>query len=221
MKIQWIGHAAFLLVTDDGTRIITDPYESGSYGGALGYGPIQMAADIVTISHEQHEDHNYTKAVQGDPVIIKGLVEENKDIGGINIHRVHAFHDKSKGKERGENYISIIKADGLSICHMGDLGHILTNEQIKDIGQLDVLLIPIGGVYTIGPKEATKIINQLKPRIAIPMHYKTSKCGFPLATVDEFLEGKEKIKEKDDTTIEIQADSLPQATEIVVLAHAR
>ncbi len=219
MKIQWLGHAAFLIVTEDGTRIITDPYESGSYNGALGYDPIQMAADVVTVSHEQHEDHNYTRAVQGDPIIITGLAR--KTIGGIEIRRVHAFHDNSQGKERGDNYISIIKADGLSICHMGDLGHLLDRDQINDIGRPDVLLIPIGGIYTIGPEEAAETINQLDPRIVIPMHYKTSKCGFPLATVEEFLEGKERVKQSADSTLEIQSDSVPQATEIVVLAHAR
>lgn len=218
MIIQWLGHAAFLVTTQDGTRILMDPYESGAYDGGIGYGPIELEADIVTVSHDQHEDHNYTSTVQGDPVIIKGPGQEI--VKGVEIKRTHTFHDASGGKERGDNHVICLKADGICLCHMGDLGHVLTEDQVADIGQPDVVLIPVGGTFTVDPGEATEVVGQLKPKIVIPMHYKTSKCGFPIATVEEFLEGKPQAKRMDGSAIEVTASSLPQETEIVVLEHA-
>jgi L-ascorbate metabolism protein UlaG (beta-lactamase superfamily) len=218
MKIQWLGHAAFLLETEEGVRIVMDPYESGSYGGALGYGPIDVGADIVTVSHDQHEDHNYTSTVKGEPVITKGPGLDT--VKGVEMKRVHTFHDDSGGKERGENYVFCLKADGMLICHMGDLGHVLTDSQVEEIGQPDVMLIPVGGTFTVGPQEASLVIDQLKPRVVIPMHYKTPQCGFPIEQVDSFLKGKSKVKKVGDSKVEIQQESLPDPTEIVVLEPA-
>jgi L-ascorbate metabolism protein UlaG (beta-lactamase superfamily) len=218
MKIQWLGHAAFLLETKEGVRIVMDPYESGAYEGALGYGPIDVAADIVTVSHDQHEDHNYTSTVKGDPVITKGPGLDT--VKGVEMKRVHTFHDDSGGKERGENYVFCLKADGMQICHMGDLGHVLTDSQVEEIGQPDVMLIPVGGTFTVGPDEASRVTDQLKPRVVIPMHYKTPQCGFPIEEVDSFLKGKSKVNRVGDSTVEIQQESLPDPTEIMVLEPA-
>ena len=218
MKIQWLGHAAFLLETKDGVRIVMDPYEAGSYGGALGYGPIDLPADIVTVSHDQHEDHNHTSAVKGDPVITKGPGFDT--VKGVEIKRVHTFHDDSGGKERGENYVFCLEADGMRVCHMGDLGHVLSDDQIAEIGRPDVMLLPVGGTFTVGPAEASRVTDQLKPRIVIPMHYKTPKCAFPIEEVAAFLEGKSKVKKIGDSTVEIEQDSLPEPTEILVLEPA-
>ena len=218
MKIQWFGHSAFLIETENGVRILTDPYESGAYGGALGYDPIEMEADIVTVSHEQHEDHNHTRTVRGDPLIAKGPGLDT--VKGVEIRRVHTFHDESEGKERGENYVFCLKADGMRVCHMGDLGHVLTDSQVQEIGQPDVMLIPVGGTFTVGPQEASRVAEQLKPRVLIPMHYKTPKCGFPIEEVDAFLEGKSKVKKMKGSTVELRQASLPDPTEIVVLDPA-
>jgi len=218
MKIQWLGHAAFLVETKGGVRILTDPYESGAYGGALGYGPIEMAADIVTVSHEQHEDHNYTRTVKGKPVIKKGPGVDT--VKGVEIKRVHTFHDDCGGKERGENFVFCLKADGMLVCHMGDLGHVLKDDQVKEIGQPDVLLVPVGGTFTLGPKEASQVVDQLRPRVVIPMHYKTPKCGFPIEEVDSFLAGKSRVKRIRGSTLEMEKGSLPDPTEIVVLEPA-
>jgi L-ascorbate metabolism protein UlaG (beta-lactamase superfamily) len=218
MKIQWLGHAAFLLQTRDGTRILMDPYEAGAFGGAVGYGAIRLEADIVTVSHEQHEDHNCTSSVKGNPVVTKGPGTDT--VKGVEIKRVHTFHDTSQGQERGENYVFCVRADGMLVCHMGDLGHVLEPSQVDDIGKPDVVLIPVGGTFTVGPKEAWEVVAQLKPRVVIPMHYKTPKCGFPLATVEEFLEDKQKVRHMEDSTVEVQPDSLPDPTEIVVLMPA-
>ncbi len=218
MKIQWLGHAAFLVETEGGVRIVMDPYESGSYDGAVAYGPIETTADIVTISHEQHEDHNCVEGIQGNPVVLKGPGRET--VKGVEIKRIHTYHDESEGRERGENFVFCLQADGLTLCHLGDLGHLLTEDQEKEIGSPDVLLIPVGGTFTIGPEEASKIVERLRPRVVIPMHYKTPKCAFPLAEVDAFLAGKDRVRREGGSTIEVRADSLPEATEVVVLEPA-
>jgi L-ascorbate metabolism protein UlaG (beta-lactamase superfamily) len=218
MKIRWLGHAAFLVIADDGTRILMDPYESGAYGGGVGYGPIEESADIVTISHDQHEDHNYTKAARGKPVVIKG---PGKDVvKGVTLTRVATFHDKSQGRERGPNCVVCLEKDSLRICHLGDLGHVLDKDQVRDIGQVDVLLVPIGGTFTIDPSEATEVVRLLDPRIVIPMHYKTAKCGFPLEKVESFTKGKQRVRHEKSSEIEVRKETLPKETEIIVLEHA-
>lgn len=218
MKIQWLGHSAFLLQTQDGTRIVMDPYESGAYGGGIGYGPIELEADVVTVSHDQHEDHNHTDTVRGEPLVLKGPGEDTAR--GISFRRVHTYHDQSEGSERGENYVFCIRADGMQVVHAGDLGHVLNASQVEAIGQPDVLLIPIGGTFTVDPAEATQVIDQLKPRIVVPMHFKTPKCGFPLETVEAFLTGKENVHRAGDSVLEVLPDALPAPTRIVVLDHA-
>jgi len=218
MKIQWLGHSAFLITTRNGARVLMDPYESGAYGGGIGYGPIQVEADLVTISHDQHEDHNCLKTVGGNPSVIKG--KEGGIVRGIVVRRVQTYHDNSGGRERGENQVTCLEADGMSVCHLGDLGHLLTPEQVAGIGSPDVLLVPVGGIFTVDPREATQVVAQLQPRLVIPMHYKTSKCGFPIAAVDEFLEGKPAVEKTGTSTLEVQAGSLGEGTRIVVLEHA-
>ena len=218
MKIQWLGHAAFLITTRDETLILMDPYEAGAYGGAVGYGRIECSPHIVTISHDQHEDHNYTGSLKGKPAILKTPGKDT--IKGIEVKRVRTFHDNSGGKERGENLVTCILADGIRVAHLGDLGHMLTKAQLSEIGEVDVVLIPIGGTFTLDPKEAADVVGQLKPKIVIPMHYKTPKCGFPLVKVDEFLEGKQRVKRPSGSTLEVKATELPKEIEIVVLQHA-
>jgi L-ascorbate metabolism protein UlaG (beta-lactamase superfamily) len=177
-----------------------------------------MEADLVTVSHDQHEDHNCTGTVKGKPVVIKG--KDGATVKGVKVRRIHTFHDASGGKERGENQVTCIEADGICVCHVGDLGHILTQEQIAAIGRPDVLLIPVGGVFTVDPREAGQVVAQLKPRMVIPMHYKTTKCGFPIASVEEFVKGKAAVDRARDSTIEVTPASLSEETRIVVLEHA-
>ena len=212
MKIKWLGHASFLLTSDKGTKIITDPYTVGS---GLSYGEIKESADIVTVSHE-HGDHNNASTVGGKPTIVKGAVSQ--DIKGIKINGFPVFHDESKGKERGTDTIYTFAIDKLKVCHLGDLGHLLSEQQAKDIGPVDVLFIPVGGFYTIDAANATKVCDQLKPKVIIPMHFKTPKCGYPIAGVDEFLKGKKSVKKETGSEIEIKA--LPAATEVRVLQPA-
>ena len=217
MKIKWYGHAAFLITSDQGVKIITDPYEPGAFGGQLTYGQIKDQADIVVISHD-HADHNDTKSLPGSPEIVKG--SESKTVKGISIKGISTYHDPSKGSERGDNTIFTFSVDGMKICHLGDLGHILGDEELAEIGPVDLLLIPVGGYFTIDPKEATRVAEQIKPKILIPMHFKTKKCGFPIAPVEDFLKGKPNLKRPKVSEAAFEKKGLPQQMEILVLEHA-
>jgi L-ascorbate metabolism protein UlaG (beta-lactamase superfamily) len=217
MKIKWYGHAAFLITSDQGLKIIIDPYEPGAFGGQLSYGMIKDQAEIVLTSHD-HADHNYTKDIPGSPQIIKG--SGSKTIKGISIKGISTYHDPSKGSERGTNTIFAIKLGNIQLCHLGDLGHLLSDKDLAEIGPVDILLIPVGGFFTIDPKEATRVAEQIKPKILIPMHFKTEKCGFPISPVEDFLRGKTNIKRAKASEATFDKANLPQQMEIVVLEHA-
>ncbi|HUU53552.1 MAG TPA: MBL fold metallo-hydrolase [Armatimonadota bacterium] len=217
MKIRYLGHAAFFITTADGTKIVTDPYEPGGFGGAIGYGPLKEAADFVTVSH-QHADHNYVKMVPGNPMVISRAGEETHD--GILFRALTTHHDASRGAERGANVVRVIEADGITVCHLGDLGHTLSPEDATALGALDVLLVPVGGTFTVDAKGATAVINRLRPRIAIPMHYRTPKVSLNIAPVDGFLAGKPRVRRIEGSEIDLDKGSLPEPTEIVVLQPA-
>ena len=217
MKIKWLGHAAFLFTSEKGIRMIIDPYESGGFGGAVGYGPIRETADIVVTSHG-HSDHNYLGDIQGKPQVIKGPGAHR--VGEIEIKGVLAYHDTSLGEERGKIIMNVLTVDGVRICHVGDLGHQPTDQQLADLGPVDVLLVAVGGYYTIDAAEATRLVERLAPRMVIPMHFRTDKCTFPISGVEDFLKGKGAVRRPGASEIEISRDTLPAKTEIVVLEHA-
>jgi L-ascorbate metabolism protein UlaG (beta-lactamase superfamily) len=217
VKIKWLGHASFLITSDAGIKIITDPYVA-SYVAAGGpsYSEIKESADIVTVSHD-HSDHNNVAAVRGNPEVVKGTAK----VKGIEFKGIPTYHDDAGGNKRGDNTILCFEVDGVSVCHLGDLGHQLSDKQVAELGAVDILLIPVGGFYTIDAKMATKVCNQLKPKVVIPMHYKTDKCGFPIAGVDEFLQGKAGVSRLDASEVEFKRGELPVAsTQIIVLKSA-
>ncbi len=217
MKIKWYGHSAFLLTTSKGVRIITDPYQSGAFGGDLAYGKITDEADIVLSSHD-HDDHNYTKDIKGHfSFINKAGVYEEK---GIRIRAILTYHDGSKGSQRGKNLVFIIEADDLTVAHAGDLGHTLDAAALKEIGAVDILLLPVGGFFTIDASEATRIVEDLKPRITIPMHFKTEKCAFPITPVEDFTRGRERVRDAGVAEVEFSKSGLPSQAEVVVLRYA-
>lgn len=217
MKIKWYGHAAFKITTDKGIRMIIDPYEPGAYNGALSYGKIDEEADIVLTSHD-HADHNYTKNITGEYTIVDKAGEY--DLQGIKIKAFASFHDATSGKERGGNLIFVIAADGLTLVHTGDIGHDLDSDMLKKIGKVDIVLLPVGGFFTIDASQAAKMISALAPRVTIPMHYKTDKCGFPIAPVEEFTKGKNDVRVLDKAEVEIKKENLPAQAEVLVLRHA-
>jgi L-ascorbate metabolism protein UlaG (beta-lactamase superfamily) len=212
MKIKYLAHAAFLITSEKGTRIVTDPYETS---GALKHEAIKETADIVTVSHE-HGDHNNVSAVKGNPKVVK-TSDEVKD---IKIKAVPTAHDDKGGSQRGKNIIFCIEVDSVNVCHAGDLGHVLTIEQVKEIGRVDVLMIPVGGFFTIDAKTATQVCEQLKPKVIIPMHYKTDKLNFPITGVEDFLKGKSNVTRSNDSEIELKAGKLPASAQIVVLKQS-
>jgi len=214
MKLKWLGHSCFLITSETGLRIITDPYPQGS---GLNYSPINEAADIVTVSHD-HFDHNNISSVPSKPEVITG--NGVKNVKGIQFKGIATHHDESQGKERGTNTIFCFSVDGIKLCHLGDLGHRLSKEQIAEIGALDILFIPIGGVFTIDAKMASTVSDDLKPKVVIPMHCKTHKCDWPLNTIEDFLAGKKNVKKLNSSETEFKAGKLPEATEIVVLQPA-
>lgn len=217
MKVKWYGHAAFLITSDQGVKIITDPYEPGAFGGAIGYGRISDEADLVLVSHE-HADHNYVQGLKGRPQVVRGT--GSHQIKNLKIKGIGAYHDGKRGTERGQNTIFCFQIDGLYLCHLGDLGHVPDEREAQQIGPVDLLLMPIGGVYTIDPGQAGQTAQRLNPRIIIPMHYKTTRCGFPLAKVEDFASGKPVVRVLPGSELELQKEILPKDLEIIIFQPA-
>lgn len=184
MKIIWHGHSCFQIIAqkekDIKVSIIIDPFSK-----EIGLKLPKLEADVLLISHD-HSDHNNQKAVSGNPFVIAGPGEY--DIKGVFVQGITAFHDNLGGKERGQTTIYNIKAEDISICHLGDLGQKeLTSDQVEQINNVDILIIPVGGKYTISAKDALKIMSQIEPKITIPMHYSLPKLKIKLDGLEEFL----------------------------------
>ncbi len=215
--VRWFGQACFTLESSKGTKVLIDPFS------AIGYTFPTIRPDIVTISHE-HFDHNNTDPIHGNPEVLRGLTSEaedwnniNKKISDFSIFNVPVYHDKTQGNKRGKNSVFVYDVDGLRFVHVGDLGHVLHDDQIKKIGKVDVLMIPVGGIYTIDGHEASKVVEQLNPRIVIPMHYKTQMLTFELNTVDAFLTGKDNVKKVEGNILGVDKEHMPAKQEVVVL----
>ncbi|HUS83003.1 MAG TPA: MBL fold metallo-hydrolase [Dehalococcoidia bacterium] len=216
MKIKWLGHACFLLTSDDGTRVVTDPYKPGAFG--LDYGPPAETADVVTVSHE-HDDHNNVAAVKGNPQVVRGAgVHKAK---GIEFKGVSTSHDEASGAQRGSNTVYCFSLDGVRVCHLGDLGHKLSDKTIGEIGPVDVLLVPVGGNFTIDARGANGVVDSLRPKIVIPMHFQNERCpNFPVATVEGFQKLRQRAPALKESEIEVKKEKLPPETETVVLKPA-
>jgi L-ascorbate metabolism protein UlaG (beta-lactamase superfamily) len=215
MKIKWLGHATFLITSDDGIRIITDPYKAGM---GMQYGDITESAEIVSVSHG-HGDHNNVAAVQGNPEVVDevGSVEKK----GIKIKGILTHHDDAGGSKRGNNIVFCFNIDNMNVCHLGDLGHPLSDKQAADIGEVDIVMVPVGGNFTIDAGVATDVVSMLKARVVLPMHYQNDRCpGFPVAGVDDFLRGKSNVVKPDTSEAEYSQSGLPDKTQVVVLKPA-
>jgi len=184
VKIIWHGQSLFEIIAkpkqNNEIKIIIDPFDE-----SLGLRVPKLEANILLVSHNHH-DHSNVKAVSGSPFLIEGPGEY--EVKGIYIKGIPAFHDNSLGKERGKVTIFTIEAEEIKICHLSDFGQAeLTEQQLEEIGEVNVLMIPVGGVYTIGSKEASRIINQIEPQIIIPMHYQIPKLKYKFEGLDKFL----------------------------------
>ena len=194
MKIENFGQSCFRITAKNGTRVLTDPF------GNIGYTMPKVEADIVTKSHD-HFDHNNVGAVKG-PFKLLGEPGET-EAGGVTFRGIATFHDSVGGSKRGPNVVFPISADALTLCHVGDLGHLLTEEQLKSVGRVDILLVPVGEVFTFPVEDAMKLVEQLDPVVVLPMHYKMSGVMqklLPLATPEKFLRltGDRKIAHLDE-----------------------
>ena len=166
MKIAYIGHACFALTAKDGTRVITDPYDA-----SVGLAMLPLQADMITMSHEHH-DHNCEDMIVGKPVIVHG--PEMSAVGSVTTRAVRSWHDDAQGEKRGANFIRIFNMDGLKIVHMGDQGGMPDEDALEAIADADIMMIPVGGFYTVDAVEAGAIIDAAKPRCVIPMHFITA-----------------------------------------------
>jgi len=205
MNITWYGQSCFKIQSKD-LVLITDPFDK-----KIGLRPPFGSADIVTISHD-HYDHNNFQVIKNDPFIVDGVGEY--EIKKVTIKGIASCHDDQEGKERGQNTIYVIEMENIKICHLGDLGqNSLVNGQLEKIGQVDILFIPVGGVFTIDWKSANTIISQIEPRIIIPMHYKISGIKgelLKLDTVNKFCEERGVSAKEAVNKFSIKKKDLPQ-----------
>lgn len=218
MKIKYFGHSCFLLTESTGTSVVCDPYDE-----SVGYALPAVSADAVTVSHH-HYDHDCLKKITGSPVVLDK--ETGYELPGVKINAIKSFHDDCLGKERGENVIFKFRMDGLEICHLGDLGEECSTDLLESILPVNVLLIPVGGNYTIDAAMAKEYVDRIMPDIVIPMHYRTKDCRLDIAKVDDFLnefDGEDvTITEAEKgAEIEISRDDLDgEHTTIIVMEKA-
>jgi L-ascorbate metabolism protein UlaG (beta-lactamase superfamily) len=213
VRVIWHGHACFELQGESVT-IATDPFRG------IGIPEPKAEADIVLCSHS-HSDHNNAEPVLGkEGQVLESFVGLRK-VKGVSVKGVATFHDDVMGSKRGRNSVYTFSLDGIRFCHLGDLGHDLSPAAVEEIGRVDVVFVPVGGYYTIGPETATEVCEKLKPKIIIPMHYRMPELSSSfnlLKTVDAFLEGKENIERINGPVVDIEKDALPKERKINVLS---
>ncbi len=216
MKIYWAGQSCFEIsvspAKDVSTTIVIDPFDE-----KIGLKLPNLAADVALVTHSHH-DHNNVKAIKGEPLLIDTPGEY--EIKGIFVQGIESFHDDVQGKERGKNVIYTIETEDLRLCHLGDFGQKeLTDEQLEKIGQVDVLMVPVGGTDTISSAEAIKVIGQIEPKIVIPMHYALPKLSVELDSVEKFLKamGKNSLEAQDKLTVKTSTLPKEKVTEVVLL----
>jgi len=211
MKIKWLGHSCFEMTSHKGIVIVTDPFDN-----TVGYKTPNVRADVVSVSHD-HYDHNFTDAIEGGFELINKVgVFYTRD---INITGIPSYHDNHEGKKRGDNIIFTYNIDDIKVCHLGDLGHTLDEKQISEIGIVDVLLIPVGGNFTIDAKETFKVVEQIKPQLVIPMHFKTPVMNFPIDSEEPFLKeigGGERIE---SNVLEVVKENLDGERKVYVFKY--
>ena len=209
MEITWLGHSCFKIKGKE-VVLVADPYHE-----SLGYPPSKLQANIATVSH-QHPGHNHVASVEGNPKVLKGPGEY--EIVEVFIRGIKTFHDSIQGEKQGKNTIYIMEMDGINLCHLGDLGHLLSPQQIEEIGSIDVLLVPVGGVSTIDARIAVEIVRLLNPRIVIPMHFQTEVTTW-LEPVDRFLKefGLKEIPPQ--PKFSVTQLNLPSQTQVVLLDY--
>lgn len=211
MEITWLGHSSFLIENSRGKKILTDPFDK-----TVGYEIYKGVPDLVTISHH-HFDHDYVKEIpEKVPKIDKpGYFE----MDGIKVTGIKSYHDKQSGKKRGENVIFVIETDDLRICHLGDLGYVLSPSEIKSLGKIDILMIPVGGNFTIDAEEASFLAKSIQSHIVLPMHYKTSDIDFQIDGVDNFLHFMGNAEKINDVKLTVTKEDLKEINSVKILNY--
>jgi L-ascorbate metabolism protein UlaG (beta-lactamase superfamily) len=210
VDITWLGHSCFRIKGSQ-AAIITDPFPPD-----LGYTLGKQTAEIVTVSH-QHPSHSYIQGIGGEPHIIKGPGEY--EISNVLIIGIATFHDAIKGQAKGKNTAYLMEIDGLAVCHLGDIGHVLSDEQVEEMGSVDVLLLPVGGVSTINAAMASEIIRKVEPRAVIPMHYKTPAIKRQLDPVEDFLKEMGMGQVEPRPKLSVTKSNLPVSTQVFLLSY--
>jgi L-ascorbate metabolism protein UlaG (beta-lactamase superfamily) len=201
MRIHWHGHACFEISNE--VTLVTDPHD----GKSLGIREPSVKADIVLVSHE-HFDHNSARTVKSlNTKVVSGTVARTES--GVQIKGFPSFHDDSGGERRGENTIFRFIMDGIVFCHLGDLGHLLDDDTIRAIGPVDILFVPVGDVFTIGPAKAWELIQKVRPKVAVPMHYRVGGLSLSIQPIEPFLEFAGDAVVKVGNEIDIEKDELP------------
>lgn len=181
MLISCVGHAEFLLELENGMRLVTDPYDAST-----GYPTHPVRADAVLVSH-QHHDHNALEMVQGCTNVIDCAGRHTLALD-VQVEAVEAYHDEVQGRLRGKTLLFVLEAEGLRVAHLGDLGHLPDEKQAAWLHGVDVLMIPVGGHFTIGAQQAVQVCQMLQPRVVVPMHYRTAcNASWPITPVEDFL----------------------------------
>jgi len=207
--VRWWGHACFEV--RDKAVVVTDPHD----GKSVNMDPPKVKADLVLISHGHgaHASGRGMVAKPGARVIDSSGTFEEK---GIKVIGLETFHDEARGSKRGRNIIFAFEVDGIRFAHLGDLGHILPDDNIRKLGPIDILMIPVGGYYTIDAKVATAIVEKMKPRVVIPMHYKVPRLDYPIADAEPFLAGKKNVNRIGKSETSYSKEQLPEPTRIDV-----
>ena len=209
MDINWLGLSCFRIRGSQAV-IITDPFPPES-GYTLG----KQTADIVTISHA-HASHSYVQGVSGPPRVVKGPGEY--EISGVLVLGLTTYHDAVKGQSRGKNIIYVFEVDGVTICHLGDIGHVIDDKSLEDMGKVDILMLPVGGVTTITAAMAAETIRKIEPKIVLPMHYKTPGSKLELDPVDAFLKEMAQPVTEPKPKLNVNKNNLPLTMQVIVLS---
>lgn len=211
MEIIWFGHSCFRL-KGKAVSIITDPCPPD-----LGYSLGRLSADIVTISHT-HSGHTFTQAITGEFRVLSGPGEY--ELKSTFVTGISTWHDQVNGEKLGKNTVYLLEIDGLVLCHLGDIGHLPSSELIEEIGDIDVLFVPVGGVSTVGGTTAADMVRRLTPKLVIPMHYKTPVLTRNLEPVDKFLKELGLKEVPHQPKLSVTRSSLPLNTQVIVLDYS-
>ena len=209
MDINWLGLSCFR-IRGSQAIIITDPFPPDS-GYTLG----KQTADIVTVSHE-HASHNYVQGVGGPPRVVRGPGEY--EISGVLVLGLRTYHDAVKGQSRGKNTAYLFEIDGVTICHLGDIGHVVEDKTLEDMGKVDILMLPVGGVTTITASMAAETTRKIDPKVVLPMHYKTPGSKLELEPLETFLKEMGQAAIEPKPKLNINKNNLPLTMQVTVLS---